>query len=68
MSRATALTTAALHGEELDPGQAGAADTEAVLEASRMVVQAKATAISTWNQGVDAVFNPIIRELHRRGW
>ena len=69
ISRSTALTTAAVHGQSASAGTSTGVDNEEQLvNASRMAQDAQIALASGWNQSVDAVFNPIIRELHKRGW
>lgn len=69
ISRGTAQTTAAIHGQSLDSTKSPELQPEAqLIDASRLALHAQVALISTWNQAVDAVFNPVIRELHRRGW
>lgn len=69
MVRNTAETAAALHGTRIvsKVPLRETADGHLV-DASRVAMHAKVALISTWNTTVDATFNPVIRELHRRGW
>jgi hypothetical protein len=69
ISKGTAETAAILHGTRV-ASQVPRQDTvdERLIDASRLALHAQVALISTWNQTVDAVFNPVIRELHRRGW
>lgn len=41
---------------------------EEVAFAKHMGIHALAALASTWNQSVDAVFQPVISELQKRGW
>lgn len=69
ISRSTRQTTAALHGDPVpEPVRPQAHTKEQLVDISRVALHAQLAVLSTWNQSVDALFNPVIRELHRRGW
>ena len=69
MVRNTAETAAALNGTRIVSKVPLRAQADAhLVDASRIAVHAQVALISTWNQTIDAIFNPVIRELHRRGW
>ena len=68
ISRGTAQTTAAIHGQKLDTRSPELKPETQLVDASRLALHAQVALTSSWNQAVDTVFNPVIRELHRRGW
>lgn len=41
---------------------------EEIAFAKHMGLHALAALASTWNQSVDAIFQPVISELQKRGW
>jgi hypothetical protein len=70
ISRSTGQTASTIHGNAApaSTSRLPAEVREHVVDVSRLALHGKVALISTWNQSIDAVFNPLIRELHRRGW